>query len=128
MFAFLITAITLHQLTWFKVLNLPLGRNSLIAIVIGITGCIILFRLKWNVRFFIWFGSFAYSIYLFHSFGTAAGRIAINKFGIAEQYVIFIISLLVGLSLPVIVDIILDKIKITRMLFLGRPYNKKEKE
>ena len=127
-FAFLITAITLHQLTWFKVINLPLGRNSLIAIIIGITGCIILFRLKWNVRFFIWFGSFAYSIYLFHAFGTAAGRILISKFGITHHYAIFFFSLFVGLAIPIIADFILDKNKLTRMLFLGRPFNKSEKE
>ncbi len=37
---------------------------------------------KWHNRFFVWIGSYAYSIYLFHGFGTSGGRIILKMMGI----------------------------------------------
>jgi hypothetical protein len=51
----------------------------------------------------MYFGSFAYSIYLFHSFGSAAGRILIKNIGVTNNYIIFFFSLSVGITAPIIV-------------------------
>jgi peptidoglycan/LPS O-acetylase OafA/YrhL len=74
----------------------------------------------------MYLGGFAYSIYLFHSFGTAAGRILIKNLGINNDLLIFLFSLSVGMISPIITEKILDRWGITRMLFLGRSFHKKK--
>jgi hypothetical protein len=70
-------------------------------------------------------GSYAYTIFLFHSFGTSGGRIILYKLGVFNTPLVFFFSLLLGLFIPVIIELILDKYSVTRMLFLGRSFKKR---
>lgn len=123
----LVTSFVVQQLAWYKVIEYSFSKSGGIGLLIGLTGTILLFRLRWKVNWLIWIGSFAYSIFLFHAFGTAGGRIIIQKLGIDSSWIIFGVSLIAGMCLPIIAEKILDRYGITRMLFLGRSYDKTKK-
>jgi peptidoglycan/LPS O-acetylase OafA/YrhL len=123
----LIAGLVIQQMAWYGLTSYNLSKGSGVGLLIGLTGTILLFRIKWRVRWLIWFGSYAYTIFLFHSFGTAGGRILVNKAGIHLDAVVFIISLALGLLLPIVAELVLDRFGITRMLFLGRSYNRNQK-
>ena len=123
----LLISLTVQQLAWYGIIQYNLSKGSGVGLLIGLAGTMLLFRLKWRVKWLIWFGSYAYTIFLFHSFGTAGGRIITNKIGIHATPVIFILSLICGLFVPVLAELILDKNGVARMVFLGRSYNKAQK-
>jgi len=116
----LVISVIIQQLSWFKVIDYPLDKSTGVGLLIGITGTILLFRLRPQYKWLVWVGSFAYSIYLFHAFGTAGGRIITQKFGIHMDVLVFAISLIAGLSLPILAETILKRFKLTRILFLGQ--------
>lgn len=120
----LVCSLVIQQLAWYGVIQYNLSKGSGVGLLIGLAGTVLLFRIKWKVKWLIWFGSYAYTIFLFHSFGTAGGRIFISRIGFEQTYTIFVFSLLCGLFVPIVVELILDKYNITRMLFLGRSCNK----
>ncbi len=124
----LILSVIIQQLSWYKVLDYPMVKDTGVGLLLGITGTILLLRLPWKVGWLVWFGSFAYSIYLFHAFGTAGGRIIIQKFGIQSTPVIFAFSLIAGLGLPILADYLLSKFGLTRMLFLGKSFRAVQKK
>jgi glucan biosynthesis protein C len=124
--AIFIFGIMVQQASWFELISYKLEKSDGIGLLIGLTGTILFFRLKWNIKWLVWFGSYAYSIYLFHSFGTAGGRIIIKTAGVSSPYIIFFISLALGLLLPVAAEIIFDKFQATRMLLLGRGLKRKK--
>ncbi|MCB0821975.1 MAG: acyltransferase [Bacteroidales bacterium] len=126
--AILAFSLLIQQLSWFDVIDYELSKRNGIGLLIGITGTILFFKIKWRVNWLIWFGSYAYTIYLFHSFGTSGGRILIKAAGISNTFSVFIVSLLLGLLLPVLIEKILDPIPLTRMLFLGRSYTLKNRK
>lgn len=84
----------------------------------------ILLNLSVRNKAFIFLGSFAYSIYLFHGFGTSGGRILLSYIGIHHRLVVFATALAAALLLPVAADRILSRSRLLRMLLLGKPYNK----
>lgn len=68
----------------------------------------------------IFLGAYAYTIYLFHGFGTSAGRIIFQRMGIDSSLAIFLFSLLLGLGLPIVVDKALSRFRLPALLFLGK--------
>ena len=121
----LVAGLLLQQLAWYKIIECNLKPEGILGLSVGILGVITLLNMKFQNKQFIWIGNFAYTIYLFHSFGTSGGRILLKAGGIHNSVAIFFISLLCGLAFPILVEKVLDKNGITRMLFLGRPMNKK---
>jgi len=118
----LLMGLIIQQLSWFGVIEYQLRKGTGIGLMIGFTGAIVLMKIKWKVKWLIWIGSFAYTIYLFHAFGTAGARILIQKAGIHLDGIVFFVSLVTGVFLPVLIEKILDPFPVTRMLFLGRSY------
>lgn len=112
--------IIVQQLSWFKVLDYYVHKDDVFGLFIGFTATILLLRTRVEAKWLIWVGSFSYSIYLFHAFGTAGGRIIPTQLHINATLLIFMSSLAAGVVLPIVVDKILDRFKITRTLFLGR--------
>lgn len=69
--------IVLIQIVWFY----PGKYASLSMLLYPVTlipTLFLLLALKWHNRFFVWIGGYAYSIYLFHGFGTSGGRIILK--------------------------------------------------
>ena len=112
--------IIIQQLSWFKIINYTVHKDTIVGFLIGLTATMILLRFRLNISWLIWFGGFAYSIYLFHAFGTAGGRIVLKRFDIHSSALIFMVSLAAGLVLPILAEKMLAKFKITRLLFLGK--------
>jgi len=127
MAAILIAGLVFQQLVWYKVFDYDFSSGSWIGLLIGISGVFICLNINFSFKWLVWIGSFAYTIFLFHSFGTSGGRILLSRIGINNQYIIFVFSLVMGIFVPVILEYILKRFGITRMLFLGRPYGKKSK-
>ena len=116
----LISGLVIQQLSWFKVIDFSVHKDNSVGLAIGLTATMVLLRSRLEAKWLVWVGGFAYSIYLFHAFGTAGGRIIPMKLHINSTPLIFIMSLTAGILLPIIAEKILERFKITRILFLGR--------
>jgi hypothetical protein len=120
-----IGGILIQQLQWYDVIDLGFhGKSSPLGLLVGMTGTIVLFRVHLVIKWLIYIGGFSYGIYLFHVFGTAGSRIVLNKIGISNDILIFIISLTAGILVPIIIEMVLVKNKYLKFLFLGRKLQK----
>jgi len=131
-FVFIITTVlvityTIQQLAWFNIIDFPVTENNLTGLLIGITGTVFLFNLNWQSKSLVWLGAYSYSIFLFHAFGTAGGRIILKFAGINSVVLTFTLSLACGLLLPVLAHKMLNKSNLTRFVFLGLPILKQDK-
>lgn len=116
-----IGGIAIQQLQWYNLIDLPFhGKSSPLGLLVGMTGTIVLFRIHLVIKWLIYIGGFSYGIYLFHVFGTAGSRIALNKLGFTNEIIVFIVSLSAGIIVPIVIEMILVKNKYLRFLFLGR--------
>lgn len=61
---------------------------------------LIVHRFRWPAL--AWLGQHSYEVYLFHLFGTAATRIALARIGVHDAWIVFPVSLLVGLLWPIV--------------------------
>ena len=122
----LIIGLILQQLVWYKVLDYQFSAYSGLGLLIGITGVITLLHINFKSKRMVWLGNFAYTIFLFHSFGTSGGRIILNAVGIHNTAIVFLVSLFLGLFLPIVAEKIFDRYGVTRLLFLGRPFSTKK--
>lgn len=116
----LLLCVIIQQLSWFKVIDYTVHKDNVVGLLIGLTGTVMLLRFRLKTNRLIWFGGFAYSIYLFHAFGTAGGRIILKRFDIHSSALIFTVSLAAGVLLPIVTEKLLERFKITRLLFLGK--------
>lgn len=66
-----------------------------------------------------WIGGYSYGIYLFHAFGTAAGRIILTSFGVSNTLIIFIVSFAISLLSSLVAVAVIKKIRFANFLFLG---------
>ena len=111
--------IVLIQIVWFY----PGKYASLSMLLYPVTlipTLVLLLASKWHNRFFVWIGGYAYSIYLFHGFGTSGGRIILKMMGIDAIVPILLSATFIATIGPVLVDKLFNCSKMLRMLFLGR--------
>ncbi len=111
-----------QQVVWFTSADHELLRSLFLHIPIGMLAAAFLLTSGWHSRFLTWLGGYSYTIYLFHAFGTSAGRILLTSAGIYSSVAIFFLSALLGLGIPIVVDRISDRFPLLRMLFLGKKY------
>lgn len=124
----LIAGLVIQQLAWYHVINYSMNKGTGVGLLIGLSGTILLLKIRWQVKWLIWTGGFAYSIYLFHAFGTAGARIILKSLGLESNSIIFISSMLAGILLPIAADKLFDRSGLTRLLLLGRNYRVKNIE
>lgn len=116
----LLGGVVLQQLHYFFPDAFTLYQTTHVAIFIGLLSSAYFINLKLHNTFLIWLARYTYTIYLFHGFGTAGGRILLGRLGIHEPFVIFAGATLVATFLPVVVEKILIRWKFTRICFLGK--------
>lgn len=103
----------------FDLIDTP-SKRAFLALVIGILSCLALLIIKLKSNFLARIGYYSYGIYLYHVFFTAGSRILLNKLGIFAVTAVFMLSLVMGVFGPIILELVLDGTNITRMLFLGK--------
>ena len=74
---------------------------------------------SYSSRLFMWIGSYAYIIYLYHGFGTSGGRIILNRLGVSSEILIFMFATAMAIFIPVILQRIANRNKILRFLTSG---------
>lgn len=111
--------IALLQIVWLYPDIDTLWRHVMYVITL-IPILLLVLKMKWHNRFFTWLGSYAYSIYLFHGFGTSGGRIILRMFGVKAAYLIFISATFIALIASVAIDVIVARFKVLRLLLLGK--------
>lgn len=119
MLAVALLGIVLIQIVWFY----PGKYASLSMLLYPVTlipALFLLLALKWHNRFFVWIGSYAYSIYLFHGFGTSGGRIVLKMMGIYSVSVIFMFASCIATACPIGLDKVVSRFKVLSMLLLGK--------
>lgn len=115
-----LAGLILQQAIWFTAGNTHVLRDWFLHLPIGIVASAFLLTLKWENRLLIRLGSYAYGIYLFHAFGTSAGRILLTHAGIHSEWAIFLLSMCLGIGIPILVERILRYAPVLSMLLLGK--------
>lgn len=93
-----------------------------IAVPIGLVWSAYLMSIKLQFKLFIKLAAYAYTIYLFHGFGTAGGRILLSYVGITNQLAVFVFATVLAILIPIVVDKVLAKNRYTGLLFLGKRF------
>lgn len=118
----LITGVVIQQLIWYGVIDYYMSKGTGIGLMIGLSGAILLLKVRFHAKYLAWLGGFSYTIYLFHAFGTAGARIISTALGLHSPVLIVIFAITAGLFLPILADKIFDRNSLTRLLLLGRNY------
>ena len=111
--------VALIQVVWFASAEVAAVAHELYVLTV-IATLFLLLEMRVHNRFFVWLGGYAYSIYLFHGFGTAGGRILLKMLGVKAVAVVFPVVTAVALALPVVVDRVAGRYKAARVLLLGK--------
>jgi peptidoglycan/LPS O-acetylase OafA/YrhL len=91
-----------------------------LALVASTLLCTSLLLIRIQHPFIARIGVYSYSIYIFHIFFTAASRIVLQKTGIEDKTIMFVIGLGAGLIGPIVAELVLKRTVITRKLLLGQ--------
>lgn len=119
-----ILGIIWQELQLFGIINGELDQFPILRVFVSCISCLFLIGLYPRSRFLAIFGSFAYPIYLLHDFAHQGvtrvifiGGIFINSLNTG---CIFLLKIALGLLVPIVILKLLDRNRISRLLFFGR--------
>ncbi|MBP3037155.1 acyltransferase [Arthrobacter sp. zg-ZUI100] len=81
---------------------------------------LILCRHKLAIVPLAWIGKYSFTVYLLHVFGSAGSRIVLAKAGLESDVVLFIISMVVAVGLPIAFERTLGRVEWVSWAFLGQ--------
>jgi peptidoglycan/LPS O-acetylase OafA/YrhL len=115
----LLAGVTSQQLVWAGRLDLNDDRISPLALSVGLSGNLLLFRFRRPLPILPVLGHYSYPIYLFHFFALAMTN-RLPWFASHPNTDLLIASrLLCGLLLPIAAEFVLRRSQLLRRLFLG---------
>ena len=112
--------VVLLQIEWFRDLTGCVWYEISQPLWVISTLVLLLYHAQWSISVFSWFGQYAYSIYLFHGFGTAGGRIILKYLGVSNIYILFVGILFLALISSIILEKLLVKYRWARLCLLGK--------
>jgi glucans biosynthesis protein C len=115
---FIIT-IAMQQYTWFAGIKLNIHEFRVLSLFVACSGITLFFFIRKNINFISKIGYYAFGIYLFHVLGTAGSRIVLLKFGLDQHFFVFTVGLIFGIGIPILIELVFEKSRILRRLFLG---------
>lgn len=117
-----VIGLVLLQLQWQFDYGISYSVYSAIQPIFAIPLLPLLFFHIPNIPFFSWIGRYSYTIYLYHGFGTAGGRIILSFLGIHQQIPVFLFASVVAIAIPIVVELVLSRNKVMAFFFLGKKY------
>ena len=116
----LATAVLGLACLWLAALPQPLGQGlSLPGLLAGLSVAFLLLRSGWRWPALAYVGSFSFAIYLMHVFFTAASRIAFNRLGLMDVYVLFGLGTLLGIAGPMLAALLIGRSARLKLWLLG---------
>ncbi len=110
MAAALVILVGIDQAYLFALIDLDDIDLAVVGTALGLAAISLLIARRFYFLPLAWLGYFSFEIYLFHVFGTAGARIVLNKLQVEEQWLVFTVSMLLGLFLPVAFKLVLERI------------------
>lgn len=124
LYGILIAGYVVLHLIWFQVIGDGTNmcpEKSWLTILTGLAACVFLLGDSYST-FLVRIGSYAYTIYLYHSLAKGFSQSILERVGVSNDIIIFTCGFIIGIAIPILIDIILSKYGITRYLFLGKRY------
>lgn len=122
--AIFVGGLVFQQMIWFNYFP-EQHKQSLLGMSIGISGVLLLFKLKLRNNLLIWIGGFAYGIFLFHVFFTGGSRIVLLKLGVQNPWVILTLGVIFAILFSILAEMVISRSKILRYALLGLKKNEK---
>lgn len=113
-----VAGIVIQQIDYFH--GLAFYEQLHFSVIIGLFSTAFIMHSRLQIPFFIRIARYAYTIYLFHGFGTSGGRIILQKLNINSEFVIFVFATVIAVFFPVLIEKLFVKVKLLRILFLGK--------
>lgn len=94
-------------------------RRDFHSLYYGLSVCMLLALVLPRIRVLEWIGPFAFTIYLYHVFGTAAIRRVLYALDVTSIPLHYVIGLAAGILLPVALHLMVDRSALLRRYMLG---------
>lgn len=96
--------------------------SKTVAIVIGmcVLFTVLFFKAGFQIKWLAWLGQCSFGIYLLHVFGTAGARIVLTRIGLEHSGVVFAVSLIAGVVVPVVFELLLGHYRVVSWGVLGQ--------
>jgi peptidoglycan/LPS O-acetylase OafA/YrhL len=116
----LLAGVFYQQMCWYGMLSDDPGPTSPVGLTVGMAATLLLFRVRPTWQPLVVLGGYAYGIYLLHVFGTAGSRIVLSRLGMNGSAVVFLLGLLLGILIPMGVELATKRIAWARLLIFGQ--------
>ena len=94
-------------------------RLDLQSLLFGAGACVSAFLLLPRLGWLQWLGAYSLTIYLYHIFATSAARRAMEAASLSSPWLQVLIGTCAGIALPVLLQIVARRWRVTRLLVLG---------
>ncbi|NJO36948.1 MAG: acyltransferase [Rhizobiales bacterium] len=108
------------QLGLSSLAEIDLGRQSPVGFAAGMTSVLALFLFRFRNQVLATIGAYAYTIYLFHVFGTAGTRIVLERLGLSNQEMHLALGIAAGIAAPIVLERLLERYDLPRLLLFGK--------
>jgi len=116
----LAVGLAIHQASLLHLIDVHIGWKSGVALLCGMGGALTLLRVMPSSAVLRAIGGASYAIYLYHTFFTAATRIALVRMGYGDDLTVFALSLGAGIAGPMVVEALAVQRPWSRVALVGR--------